>query len=440
MHFLLAILLVVAIAIPAPVVASPYQPELSLIAAGHPSQAYQQLRPKLLGSAGNPDFDTAFGLAALDTGATAEAVAALERVLAMEPTNLPVRTELARAYAQLGDTAAARREISSVRDHPTTPAPVRENLGNYTSVLDESLSGGPRTINAEVTVGTGFDSNINNATTSSYLIIPALASLGPARLSGGSQARSSAYTEVGGTLTVRQPLSLSKAVFASIGANQKTPEESGYGQTTLQAEAGIQFITPDSGKFTVGASAQEFWFAGEDYTRTLGLSGNWQLPLTASSNLTTYASANHIEYLENDAQTANRLIIGTTLDNRWNTPLTPYAFAGAYGGVEETEDNTADYFSHTLAGLQAGLEIFPLPNLSLFADARYEVRNYRADFPMFLKERLDRQLDLTTGATYSLTPQWALRPTVSYRDADSNIGFYNYSRWLANLTLRYRFP
>lgn len=339
-----------------------------------------------------------------------------------------------------GDTAAARREIARVQSHASTPAPVRENLSNYASVLDETLRGGPRTLNAELTAGTGFDSNINNATTSSYLIVPALSALGPARVEDGAKAESSLYAETGGTLTVRQPVTPGLTVFASLGANHKATEASGNDQTTLQAETGIQLLTPDHGRLTLGTSAQQFWFSGEDYTRTLGLSTNWQYPLTASSNLTTYASANHIEYLSNSAQTANRFVIGTTLDNRWQTALTPYAFAGAYAGIEETEDNTADYFSHSLAGIQAGLEIFPLPELSLFTDARLEVRSYKADYPLFLNERHDRQLDISTGATYSLTPNWALRPAISYRYADSTIGFYNYTRWLTNLTLRYRFP
>lgn len=435
----LAALLAIVLA-PASHAENPYQPALTLIAAGHPAEAYHQLRPKLLGSAGNPEFDTAFGLAALDNGAPAEAITAFERVLALDPANLPIRTELARAYAQLGDPAAAKRELDAVQNNPATPAPVRTNLSNYTNVLEEALSGGPRKINATINASTGYDSNINNATTSSYLVVPALAALGPARLASGAQAQGSAYSEVGATLTATQPITLSRSLFASLSANTKTPfESSDYTQTTLSGEGGIQFLTPDTGKFTLGLSAQKFWFGGEDYTDTLAASGNWQLLLGNNSNLTTYATVSHIEYQENDAQTANRAILGASLDTRWHTALSPYAFAGIYGGTEQTEDDTADYFSHNLIGLQSGVELFPAPNLSLFLDARYEIRDYADDYPLFMQARLDRQLDLTTGATYALTPNLALRPTLSYRHAASNIGFYEYQRWLANLNLRYTF-
>lgn len=418
-----------------------YNPELSLIQSGHSAEAYNQLRPKLLGSAGNPDFDTAFGLAALDNGATAEAVAALERVLAVQPANLPVRTELARAYEQLGDPAAAARELDIVKQQPETPATVRTNISHYASALDEALSGGPRTLTGTVNVTTGYDSNINNATTSSYLIVPALAALGPARIADGAQAESSGYTEAGATLTYRQPLSVSKALFASASVNQKSPfNSSDYSQTTLGAEGGIQLLSPDNGKLTLGASAQQFWFGGDDYSTTLGVTANWELPLTTTSNLISYATASHISYEQNASQNANRIVVGAMLDNHFQqTTYTPYTFAGIYGGTEKTTDSSSDYLSNNLVGAQAGIEFYPARNFSTFFDATYEVRDYSADYPMFMEARLDKQLDLTTGISYALASNLLLRPTLAYRYANSNIAFYNYTRWLANVGLRYSF-
>lgn len=420
--------------------ASPYQPQLALINEGHPSEAYTQLRPKLLGSAGNPDYDTAFGLAALDSGATAEAVAALERVLATEPDNLPVRTELARAYQQLGDPAAAARELQTVAAQPQTPTNVRANISHYASTLDEALSGGPATFTGTVNVSTGYNSNLNNATTSSYLVVPALAALGPARIEDGARSASGAYAQTDATLTYRKPLSLSRALFASVNAEQLSPlNSSDYQQTTVGAEAGVQFLTPDDGTFTVGANAQQFWFGGDDYSTSIGLAANWQLALGNTSTLTTYATVSHINYAEDSMPDANRFVLGTTLANRWQTALAPYAFAGLYGGTEKTNGSNANVFTYNLVGLQTGVEVFPLPNLSTFLDASYEIRDYDADYPLFMNARLDRQLDLTTGVAYALTPQWSLRPTVAYRYAGSNIAFYNYTRWLASLGARYTF-
>ncbi|PZP39911.1 MAG: hypothetical protein DI585_02575 [Pseudomonas fluorescens] len=415
-----------------------YSEELELLAAGHSNQAYSLLRPKLMGSAGNPEFDTAFGMAALDSGATAEAIAALERVLAVQPSNLPVRTELARAYEKIGDVAAANRELQTVAQHPETPADVRKNLSRYASVLDETLGGGPTVIKATITATTGYDSNINTATNSSYITVPALASLGPARIDGGSQAQDSFYAEAGANLFMRKPITMSKAVFANVGVNQKTPfETSDYEQTVLTAEGGMQFTSPEHGRTNVSLGAQQFWFGGDDYSRTLSANINWLKPLDATSNLTVYGTLGHIDYAQNSDNNAVRGIAGITLDNRWNTALSPYVFGGVYGGMEDA--SKTDYMSYMLAGAMAGIEVFPWEATSVFADLRYELRDYDGEYPLFMAARKDEQWDVTLGMNHALTPNLMLRPTFAYRRTTSNIGFYDYSRWLANIGVRYVF-
>ncbi|RYD42236.1 MAG: DUF560 domain-containing protein, partial [Verrucomicrobiaceae bacterium] len=366
-----------------------------------------------------------------------EAITAFERVLALQPDNLPVRTELARAYAQLGDPAAAKRELDLVTTNPATPANVKHNLSSYASVLEESLRGGPRTFHTTITAGTGYDTNINTATASSYLVVPALSALGPARIEDGTRAQSSGFTQLTATGTVRQPLSPATALFASLSADAKTPfETSDYAHTTLTAEAGTQFFRPEGDIFTLGASAQQFWFGGDDYSTTYALNGSWHNPLSASTSLTPYLSVSHINY-ETGLPDAHRIILGSSLTHRLPTSMPTTLIAGLYGGHEESEGTAADHLSHNIYGGQFGIEIFPTDNLALFTEARLEHRAYSAPYPLFFTERSDTQLDLSTGLTYALTKGLSLRPSISYRHASSNVGFFNYSRWLTQLNLRY---
>lgn len=429
--------LLIAIFIAPNIHASTYQTELDLIAQGHPSTAYDTLRPKLLGSAGNPEFDTAFGLAALDSGAPAEAITAFERVLALQPHNLPVRTELARAYAQLGDPAAAKRELDTVKNNPSTPEDVRNNISNYASVLEETLRGGPRTWHASVSAGGGYDSNINTATASSYLVVPALSALGPARIEDGARAESSAFTTLAATATVRQPLSPATALFASLSADTKRPlKSSDYTHATLTTEAGAQFFQPEGDIYTLGLSAQQFWFGNESYSRTYGLNASWHNPLTPFTTITPYLSVSHVNY-EGNLPAANRAVLGATATHRLQLTLPTTLIAGAYGGGEDSTGESADHLTHTLVGGQLGLELFPTEDLAVYTEARLEHRKYTEDYPLFNEARTDTQFDLTTGLTYAIAQGLTFRPSVGYRNTSSNIGFYNYSRWLAQLNLRF---
>lgn len=69
----------------------------SSLRAGEPRAAWQTLRERVDLYAGIAVYDHLQGVAALDAGLPGEAVLALERVLIVEPDNLPARAEIARA-------------------------------------------------------------------------------------------------------------------------------------------------------------------------------------------------------------------------------------------------------------------------------------------------------------------------------------------------------
>lgn len=377
----------------------------------------------------------AYGLQALDKGHTAEAIAAFERVLAVEPDNMAIRTELARAYALLGDTAAAARELHTVAASPQTPSSIKNNLHSYSNFLTQSLRGGPRTYRATAQIGIGTDSNINTATNASYMVLPALAALGPAKLESAATAQSSLFTEASANLTVRQPLSPAWAVYAGAEASHKQAFTSAaYNQSTLSAEGGVQHTSPEGRRLTLGLSARQFWYGNQSYSQTYAATANWFQPLTVHTALSSYASVAHNHYPDASAQNADRLTLGTTLIAYYG-PLT--ASAGVYGGDESADDSL---YSHHFAGALLGAEYLLTPTLSTFTETRYETRDYQGFNATFLTERADHQLDLSLGIAYALTDTLSLRPQLSYRHANSNIGFANYTRWQSLLALRYSRP
>ncbi|TKW60440.1 MAG: DUF560 domain-containing protein [Blastochloris viridis] len=383
----------------------------------------------------NPRTNTAHGLKALDEGLTTEAIAAFERVLAVEPNNMAVRTELARAYALLGDNAAAARELETVATSPQTPAGIKDNLHSYTSLLTQSLRGGPRTYRATAQIGLGADSNINTATNSSYMVLPALAALGPAKLDDSAQTKSSLYSEASANLTVRQPLSPAWAVYAGADASHKQAFVSNdFNQSTLSAETGVQHTSPEGRRLTLGLSARQFWYGNESYSQTYAVTGNWFQPLGVHTALSTYASAAHSQYPDLPAQDADRLTLGSTLHAYYGNLS---AYAGLYGGTESAE---ADINSQNFLGTTLGAEYLLFPTLSTYTEARYEHRDYEGYNPTFLTTRDDNQLDLSLGMAYALSSHFSLRPSIGYRYANSNIPMADYTRWQTIIALRYTRP
>lgn len=410
---------------------------------------YQRLKPQLSARAGNAAYDAELGIAALDSGRTAEAIAAFERVLAVEPDNHAIRTELARAYDRVGDKVAARREVSAVASSPAVPRAVRANLSNYVSALDDDMTGGPITLNGYIHTSAGYDSNVNTATDSSYLLVPALSFLGPARLDSGLNAEEDWFGEVENGNILRVPYAPGSQFFLSNRVNRRQMKDaSTFNQMSAGGELGWQSESIDYGVLSVGLSGQGIWFGDDVYSVSGGVYGAWRKPLDEVSAFTLYGNYGHTKYAEQPDKDANRVVVGATyqraLPGRWQ----PTAFVGGYGGFDETVNGNADYWSHKVAGITSGIEAYPRETTSVFAEANYEIRDYSDDYPLFMRARFDRQADVAVGVNQALfgktSDKWwggsiSVRPKVAWRNTESNVGLYDYSRWVGEVQLRYSY-
>ncbi|MDZ7827311.1 MAG: tetratricopeptide repeat protein [Gammaproteobacteria bacterium] len=93
-------------------------------------RAYEQASAAEERYEGNPEFDFAYGLAALESGHYPEAIFALERVVLARPDQLRVRLELGRAHFLAGNYRAAQTEFARVLSQDP-PAGVRANIDRF---------------------------------------------------------------------------------------------------------------------------------------------------------------------------------------------------------------------------------------------------------------------------------------------------------------------
>ena len=117
------------------------QQALALTNAGRSADAYNLLLPELAQRASDPDFNYAYGLAALDSGHVADAILAFQRVLAVRPGNVEARAEIARAYALSGDVDTARAQFDTVLQDPTLPDPVRQRFTRLVRDYSKTING-----------------------------------------------------------------------------------------------------------------------------------------------------------------------------------------------------------------------------------------------------------------------------------------------------------
>lgn len=409
---------------------------MDMLSRNDAAGAYQLLKPEERKRAGNPDYDYALGLAAADTGHPNEAVAAFERVLAVKPDHLQARAELGRAFIELNEPEAARRELATVEASDNVPPAVRANINRYVTALDTGLSGGGTSIKSNLTITAGYDSNVNNSTSDSRILIPAFSGLGYATLSGSATSQEDTFGEVAGHVSLTHGLSIDRRLIADLSASYRgNASQEHFNQAIAGLNIGVAQATPDWGTFTISAQAQSYWVDGKPYRYTLGALGQWSFTTKARTDYGAYLQYAHQTFPGSSAQNTDRVTLGATIGMPIQTRFSPYVFAGAYGGIEEASHSANDNLSYYFVGARAGGELKLSDRWTGFANVAIETDNYKKQEPLFLKKRSSVRADASLGARYALTQALTVVPQVSYTNADSNIVLYDYDRVVGSVAL-----
>jgi len=213
---------------------------MGLVKAGKAADAYLLLRGAVATRAGDPDFDYAFGLAAADSQHFGDAIAAFQRVIAVQPHNAQAHAEIARVYALAGDIDTAKAQFDTVLNDPTVPDPVRQRIGKLVRDYDRAIRGGGDNLTGYLDVEGGYDGNINTATNATSITLPIFAFLGPASLSGASTRMESAYYQTQGGLSASTALSRQTRLYVSgLGSWRDNLNSKRFDQATATGTVGL---------------------------------------------------------------------------------------------------------------------------------------------------------------------------------------------------------
>lgn len=394
---------------------------------------YQALAAQEVERAGNPEFDYALAIAALDAGLYGEAIIALQRVLAVQPENAPARAELARAYALAGDIDTARQEFTTVVDDPTLPDPVRQRFTGFVRQFDRQIAGGGSDVSGFVDARSGHDSNINAATELDTIVIPLFSFLGPGQLGPGAVAQDDEFFDLQGGVSGVTAISRQDRLFASVLGNWRANFGStAFDQAALTGTAGYAHSFASQDVVSLSVQAQQFWLGSDPFRTSIGVIAQYTRNLDRGRALTVSAQWNRFDFDGDPLRDADRYAVGVGY-------VTQNIAANITGGKEETRRAAGDAQSNTFVSASIGGEFTVTEHIALVGGAALDLRRYDAADPLFLTERADERLDLTGGAKFVLTERLFITPRVTYTRNWSNIALFDYDRWTVSAGLRFEF-
>jgi tetratricopeptide (TPR) repeat protein len=396
--------------------------------------AYELLLPQEGARAGDPEFDYLLGIAALEVGENERAVFALERVLAVQPNNHLARAEIARAYYAMGERETAKREFETVRAQQI-PEGAKQTIDRFLQAIQSAES---TQIAGFLEFGGGWDTNVNSATSSNQIAVPALGG-SIATLDPTSTQRADSFGLVSGGVNVTQKLSSEWAIVGGVAGNAKINRNADQFDTmTLDGNLGARW-TKDKEAITVGAQLQDFELDWGRYRETAGAVAQWQHSFDESHQATLFGQYAALRYPTQEIRDANRAILGLAYAQAFSGDAAPVLFASTYFGQEKQLDPTVPNLGHKPVGVRLGGQIRLGAGWAAFANASYEHRKYGGIEPGFDVAREDNQSDLGGGISYVVRPGTTLIGQVAHTENRSNIDLFQFHRTVYTASIRFNF-
>jgi outer membrane protein len=412
-----------------------------LIDANQAADAYQLLIAELEQRAGTPEYDILLGIAALEVNRPTEAVMAFERVLAIDPDNSRARLELARAYFELGENEASREEFSYARTQEV-PEEVSASIEEYLTAIDSRIRAATlqRRINFYLQARLGYDANVNSATDSSTVALPAFGNLVFTLDDTARSLESGFYRlEGGASFSSRISPGLPLAVFG--GAKifyRPTWEEHRFDTAAGDAQLGLRY-TKDNNAFLASLQGQKYLVDDDTNRNQGGINLQWLHMASSRTQLSVFAQGLVQRFPGQTIRNVNQYSGGVGFVHLLPTNGSPVVYGSLYAGIDdELADNRPD-FGRTYFGVRGGGEYTLREDLKLIGSASYQYSKYGGDDPLFQETRKDNFIFLRSGLEYSYSENWVISPEVRYLLNDSNLLINDFNRWQVFATARYNF-
>jgi len=398
----------------------------SLLASNDAQGAWNLLQPLEGEFSGNAFFDYLLGIAALDSGRTADAILSLTRAALEAPQFSGARMELARAHFEAGERAEARPLFVALLTE-TPPPRVRDVINQYIAAIDAKPVAPSSDFSPYAEFTVGYDDNANGSTSDQQFLG---FTLGPENL-----ATDTSFFEGGAGFNWTIPRS---ARFAwHLGAHagyRKNPDASFVDSGILSGIGGMLWQSGvNYGRFNVDAwAASRDGESNESYSGAnllLGrhLNERWDLSLTLRGGALRHDEA--IEVLDVD-----RLLYSLGVAYRFQSQ--GRVALEAIGG-SDSERQSGSPYGNSKSGARLSISTAVGDTTYLFASLGSLSSDYDGLF--FGMRRKDTQLTSLLQFEFRdvMTNGLTIAPRVRYIDNDSDVALYDWDRTEIGLMIRW---
>jgi len=411
------------------------------------------------GEMGNPTFDFFYGIAAIDAGHAGEGVLALERYLLSFPDNRSARFQLARGYYVLGEDQRARDEFQTLLADASGEEKVASE--RFLDAIKAREGRYSPTGSAFVELGFGYDSNLNfGIPAGSTPSIPGFGSLPPLAPTSVSAKAEDGFTNFSAGAQGTYPVAPGTALYGAVGLDGRMYFKENYNQfdqLNVGGSGGLSHIA-DRNLYKVGVGYAQNYVDQQSYVNTVSLSGEWhhqydqfnrfilggQVAALSFSDMDVYLRLDKVggKVRSNNSRFRDSTFTGVIGGwvRSYNTDYLPVLTVMGNYGQENNVDNRPD-LSRDIWGARAMVSMTPAPKWGATVGANYQQNDYHDKFGLLPRSdpRRDMNLTLDGSVSYFYSKELTLRGELQVARQDSNVGLYDYERYVAGVKARYDF-
>lgn len=410
--------------------------------SGQYQQAYALGSENLEEWEGDPEFDFAYGLAALETGNANEAVFALERVAATSTDGVlreRSRLELARAYFVTNNLTAAENLFNVVLAN-NPPANVRQNIEAFLQLIEARRNEQSASFTWTISSVVGSDDNINSATSNSFIDTPLI---GEIELDPAGQQTDDEYSNTTIAMNFNYPFTRDRSLDFNVNLGHLDNFSTNQFDIDNMRAAVAYAWGNDVNRFRHGVSVGQVNLNGDGFQDSVALNSSWQ---RVGSN-GWYQSAS-VAYTQIEYDTSNNpsnslrdvdqfLVTGglTNIQGQFTHSFNLY-----HANEDPENPNGGSHNGRRFTGLAYSLLYRLNAQHTPFLRASAQDVKHDDEHPVFFNTtRSDDNRSLTFGWFWQVGRGFQLTAEASYTDNSSNIELFDYSRFKYQAGFRYQF-
>lgn len=415
----------------------------TMLREGKAADAYALLEPQEFGRAGDVEFDTLLGIAALDSGKPDKATLAFERVLAVDPNAAGVRLDMARAYFALGDYPRAQQELDTVAEHNPPPA-ARLVIEKYRHAIAERERAKRTAASGYVEGFIGHDDNITSVVGDFTNAVLATYNLPGFQPTGNAIKRSSGILGMAAGVEVTHQASAAVSLSAAADVrHRKVLSAHNYTSNQIDLRTGISYIR-GANLYRGGLTVQDFHQRTDVPTanrNAIGINAEWRRSFGPSDQGSLFGLLTRQRFPDIAVNDVNTVALGAGWLHQFGGARKPLLYSSLVSGRDNAQnslgngaDNSKRFVNGRLYGqLSVGETSDLFTSLGLL---------YRSDRSAFARSTNiaygnDHTADVTLGWTWRPAQDWTVRPQLTYIENHSNIALSEYRRTEFTVTVRY---